>query len=365
MDYRFLSVNPAFEAMTGLRAEDVTGRTVLEVLPGTESRWIETYGRVALTGDPVVFEDYHQGLDRHFYVTAFRPAPMQFACMFLDVTERKRTEESLRESEEHLRQAQKMEAVGQLAGGIAHDFNNLLAAILGYAHLLLAEPALADPALRSDLEEIQHAAERAAALTQQILAFSRRQTLRPAVVSPNGVIAGMGPLFRGALDEDIDLVFELDPGLRNVETDVHQFERVIMNLVLNARDAMPNGGRITVATKNRASSTRRSAGPTRAPRPGSTSSYPSPTPAKAWTTTRRSGSSSPSSPPRRPARGPGWGFRSSYGIVKQSQGTVYVESRPGEGAWFTVYLPCTESVETADRGPGTQPRRRPGGARPY
>ena len=92
MDYRFLSVNPAFEAMTGLRAEDVTGRTVLEVLPGTEPRWIETYGQVALTGDPVVFEDYHQVLDRHFYVTAFRPAPMQFACIFLDVTERKRTE---------------------------------------------------------------------------------------------------------------------------------------------------------------------------------------------------------------------------------------------------------------------------------
>ena len=350
VDYRFLSVNPAFENMTGLRAEDVVGRTVLEVLPGTEPRWIETYGKVALTGDPVVFEDYHQGLDRYFYVTAFRPAPMQFACIFLDVTERKRTEMTLRESDEHLRQAQKMEAVGQLAGGIAHDFNNLLAAILGYAHLLLADPALADPALRSDLEEIRHAAERAAALTQQILAFSRRQTLRPAVVSLNDVIAGMGPLFRGTLDEDIDLVFELDPSLRNVETDVHQFERVVMNLVLNARDAMPNGGRITVATRNK----RLDKAFCRAHPGAVTGEYVELSIAdtgegmdddtkmrifEPFFTTKGAG------------EGSGLGLSVAYGIVKQSQGTIYADSRPGEGTRFTIYLPAKESPKTATVAP--------------
>jgi PAS domain S-box-containing protein len=350
VDYRFLSVNPAFETMTGLRAEDVTGRTVLEILPETEPRWIDTYGQVALTGDPVVFEDYHQELDRYFYVTAFRPAPKQFACIFIDVTERKRTEETLRESDEHLRQAQRMEAVGQLAGGIAHDFNNLLAAILGYAHLLLADPALADPALRSDLEEIRHAAERAAALTQQILAFSRRQTLRPAVVSLNEVIAGMGPLFRGTLDEDIDLVFELDPSLRNVETDVHQFERVIMNLVLNARDAMLSGGRITVATRNQ-SLDRAFCRTHPGAAPGEYVELSVADTGEGMDEDTQKHVFEPFFTTKAAGEGSGLGLSVAYGIVKQSQGAIYVESHPGEGTRFSIYLPARESPETVTAAP--------------
>ncbi|MFH1834275.1 MAG: PAS domain S-box protein, partial [bacterium] len=168
-----------------------------------------------------------------------------FTAIIRDITERKQAEEALRQSEEQLRQSQKMEAVGQLAGGIAHDFNNLLTAVLGYSDLLLARKDISDSPAREDVEEIKHAAERAGALTRQILAFSRRQALRPSVVSLNEVLAGMEPLLRRTLGENIELISLQYPDLGHTEMDVHQFEQVLMNLALNARDAMPTGGRLT------------------------------------------------------------------------------------------------------------------------
>ena len=168
----------------------------------------------------------------------------------IDITDRKRAEEALRQSEEQLRQSQKMEAVGQLAGGIAHDFNNLLTAIMGYSDLLLLDEAVQAPHLRRDVGEIKRAAERAAALTRQILAFSRRQALQPVLVSLNQTILGMEELLRRTLGEDIELVTLLQPHLGLTEVDVNQFEQVLMNLAVNARDAMPIGGRLTLETAN-------------------------------------------------------------------------------------------------------------------
>jgi PAS domain S-box-containing protein len=135
IDYRFLAVNPAFERMTGLRAADIVGRTVLEVLPDTELGWIHTYGRVALTGEPAHFDEFTAALGKYFEVTAYRPAPGQFACIFIDVTEKKLAEAEKKKLQAQLQQAQKMEAIGTLAGGIAHDFNNILGAVLGYAEM--------------------------------------------------------------------------------------------------------------------------------------------------------------------------------------------------------------------------------------
>ena len=343
-DYRFLSVNPAFETMTGLKAKDVVGRTVMEVLPGTEPRWVETYARVVATGRPVVFEDYTQALDRHYFVTAYRPAPGQFACIFIDISERKRTEEALRRSEEQLRQAQKMEAVGRLAGGIAHDFNNLLAAILGYTHLLLADPACADDSVQADLEEVRQAGERAALLTQQILAFSRRQTLRPAIVSLNQVVANVEPLLRRTLREDIDLEIDMDSDLALVEADVHQFERVVMNLAVNARDAMRDGGRLTISTRNVHLDKAFCAGHLGA-HPGRYVELAVTDTGAGMDQETRDHIFEPFFTTKPTGEGTGLGLSMVYGIVKQSQGNVYVESEPGRGTSFSVYLPSMALAE--------------------
>ena len=167
-----------------------------------------------------------------------------------DVSEQRAAEEALQRSEEQLRQAQKMEAVGQLAGGIAHDFNNLLTAILSYCDLLLQEVRQGDP-LRSDVEQIRQAGQRAAGLTRQLLAFSRRQVLQPKVLSLNSIVSDTDGMLRRLIGADITLDISYDPGLWYVLADPGQIEQVLVNLVVNARDAMPQGGRLAITTANR------------------------------------------------------------------------------------------------------------------
>ncbi len=161
---------------------------------------------------------------------------------FLDITERKHLEEQLRQS-------QKMEAVGRLAGGIAHDFNNLLTAIIGYSQLLLGRIEVGGP-MQEELEEIRKAGERAASLTRQLLAFSRKELLQPQVLDLNALVANLDKMLRRLIGEDIELVTIFGPGLEPVEADPAQLEQVVLNLVVNARDAMPQGGKIVIETKN-------------------------------------------------------------------------------------------------------------------
>jgi two-component system, cell cycle sensor histidine kinase and response regulator CckA len=260
-----------------------------------------------------------------------------------DITKRKRAEEALRASEEQLRQSQKMEAVGQLAGGIAHDFNNLLSAILGYSQILLDRTDLPDPTAEEDLREIKQAAERASALTRQILAFSRRQALRPTVVSLNDVLDRMEPLLRRTLGEDIELEIGKRPDLWTVEADVHQFEQVIMNMAVNARDAMPTGGRLTMETDN----VELDETFCRAYPGSSTGSH-------VMLRVRDTGAGmdeatrdrvfEPFYTTKAPGAGTGLGLAVAYGIVKQSGGTILVESEPGHGASFSVYLPRSKEA---------------------
>src|SRR5215510_1560531 len=162
-----------------------------------------------------------------------------------DITERKRAEEALRASQLQLQQSQKLEAIGQLAGGVAHDFNNLLTAIIGYSDLSLGHKTL-DGQIRRNLEEIKKAADRAASLTRQLLAFSRKQILEPKVLSLNHVVKDMYKMLRRMIGEDVELTTNLPGNLGSVKVDPGQIEQIIMNLVLNARDAMPRGGKITV-----------------------------------------------------------------------------------------------------------------------
>jgi two-component system cell cycle sensor histidine kinase/response regulator CckA len=269
-----------------------------------------------------------------------------------DITERRAAEEALRRSEEQLQQAQKMEAVGQLAGGIAHDFNKLLTGMLSYSDLILHELHQGDP-IRADLEQIRHAAQRAAALTRQLLAFSRRQVLQPKIHSLNATIAELDGMLRRLLGADVELVSELVPGLWYVLADPSQLEQVLVNLVVNARDAMPGGGRVVITTTNvmlDAAAAERANGV----RPGAYVQLSVrdtgigmdvPTQARIFDpffTTKETG------------QGTGLGLSTVYGIVEQSGGHIAVESAPGQGATFIIYLPRHAGpgigvVPTADR----------------
>ena len=255
--------------------------------------------------------------------------------IIVDITERKQLETQLQQS-------RKMEAVGRLAGGIAHDFNNLLTIITGYTDLALSRPSVPLD-LRSDIERIEHAAGRAAALVRQLLAFSRKQVLQPKILDLNAIVVNMEKLLRRLVDDNIEMTTSIRDDLGKVKADLAQIEQVIMNLVVNARDAMPNGGRLVLETTN-ASLDAAYAFEHASVKPGNYVmlavsdtgiGMDSETLAhifEPFYTTKESG------------RGTGLGLSTVYGIVKQSGGYIWVYSEPGKGSTFKVYLPRVEEV---------------------
>jgi two-component system, cell cycle sensor histidine kinase and response regulator CckA len=251
----------------------------------------------------------------------------------------------LRRLEEQFRHAQKMEAIGRLAGGVAHDFNNLLTVIIGYSDLLLSTTTTTLPEpTRSALDEIRKAADRGGELTRQLLIFSRRQTLNPKIVHLNELVANMEKMLRRLIGEDIDLVTLFKPGLNEVVTDEGQFEQVIMNLVVNARDAMPNGGKLTIETANVEVSARRvSADVDLAP--GSYVMLAITDSGIGIDAETRSHLFEPFFTTKEAGKGTGLGLATAYGIVRQSGGEIAVYSEPGYGATFRIYLPSAHSTE--------------------
>jgi len=246
-----------------------------------------------------------------------------------DVSERKRLED-------HVRQAQRMEAVGQLAGGIAHDFNNLLTVITSYSAMLLGEQSTT-PAVRADLEEIKGAADRAAALTRQLLAFSRRQLLQPRVLDVNELTLNLEKMLRRLLREDIELVTALDPALGMVHADPGQLEQVIVNLAVNARDAMPDGGRLTIETAN--VTLDESFGPLPEGGAGDHVMLAVSDTGHGMTETVKGHIFEPFFTTKETGKGTGLGLSTVYGIVQQSGGSIWVYSEPGQGTTFKIYLP--------------------------
>jgi len=266
--------------------------------------------------------------------------------VLMDVTGR-------RQLEEQLRQAQKMEAVGMLAGGVAHDFNNLLTIITGYSQLILNTLAPTDPN-RSSAEQIMKASDRAATLTSQLLAFSRRQVLQPKVLDLNRLTTGLSTMLRRLIGEDIDLRLELRQDLGQVNADPGQIEQVLMNLVVNARDAMPQGGTLTIETAN-VQIAETFKGRHMAIKPGAYTLIAVSDTGTGMDEATQARLFEPFFTTKASGRGTGLGLSTVFGIVKQSGGGVEVYSVPGTGTSVKIYLPRIDQPLTVEP-PQIRPR---------
>ncbi len=269
----------------------------------------------------------------------------QVVIVSRDITERKQAEELLRRRDEQLRQSQKMEAVGRLSGGIAHDFNNLLGVIIGYSESIELRSGADDP-LRKSAIEIRKAGERAASLTHQLLAFSRQQVLQPQIIDLNALVTDMGKMLRRLIGMHIELTTELAVELGHVKAEQSQIEQVILNLVVNARDAMPEGGKLLIQTSNLdMDENLASSFPFLQPGPYVLLAVTDTGTGMDADTQRHI--FEPFFTTKEPGKGTGLGLATVYGVVKQSGGGVIVDSEPGKGATFKIFLPQTQESAVA------------------
>jgi two-component system cell cycle sensor histidine kinase/response regulator CckA len=344
---RYIDVNESFLRVTGYRREEVIGRTSLDLgfwnRPEDRAKLIETLDKQGSVSDLEISFRTKSGEQRTGLDSAEIIEVAGQRCMFTifkDITEHKILEKQLR-------QAAKMEAIGQLSGGIAHDFNNLLGVIIGYCEVLEVQLPPTN-SLRKDCEQIKKAGERAASLTRQLLAFSRQQVLEPIIMDLNTTVLEMEMMLRRLIDEDIDLMTSLDSSLGCVKADRGQIEMVIMNLVVNARDAMPQGGRLTIETANvdldedydRRHSQQR-AGPYVLLSVSDTGIG-----MDAETQTRIF---DPFFTTKELGKGTGLGLSSVYGVVRQSGGHIWVYSELGHGTTFKIYLPRVDKAVSAEK----------------
>lgn len=458
IDYRFLAANEAFQKMTGLKVEDVIGKTVKEVLPDIEPFWILTYAQVVVTGDPITFEMFSNPLNRYYLVHAFKTGEHRFACIFTDVTEKKRFEEEIKrlnrewqlaydninsiiwflnenfeitktnnavikllkltpdevlgkkcweivhktkeppsfchtirllktkkretlefqrddrwyevvvdpvfgdnnqlvgfvhilseitgrkkaekekeELQKQLIQSQKLDAIGKLVGGIVHDFNNMLSVIMGNIELAILKSETGET-IKENLEEVRKVVERASELTKKILAFGQKLEIKPKVLNLNNEISTHIKLLKRVIPERIQIEWEPCEDLWNVYLDPSHLDMILLNLCVNARDAIPNEGKITIEVDNKKidmSFAKR---------------YPNAIPGE-YVMLRVSDTGTGIAPEimdkifepyfttKKQGEGTGLGLATLYGTVRQNNGFVTVESSLGKGSTFTIYLP--------------------------
>ncbi|HEV8240835.1 MAG TPA: ATP-binding protein [Thermoanaerobaculia bacterium] len=343
--------NPAMEQLSGLVGATCVGAPLESVLERLGAPDLLPYFRRALAGEKVAAPRRHLArpdggeltLEGHYAPVLDAGGTIGGAlCVVRDVS----AQEQL---EEQLLQAQKIEAVGQLAGGVAHDFNNLLTVILGYCEL--AELRVEESSgVRGDLGEIRRAAARAAALTRQLLAFSRKQVLQPEVVSPNDEVRELEQMLRRLIAENVELSTSLAPDAGRVLVDRNQLHQVLVNLLVNARDAMPGGGRLLIETRNRELDDAYAQVHPGA-RPGSYVMIAVSDTGTGMDESVRSRIFEPFFTTKERGKGTGLGLSMVYGVVKQSGGYIWVYSEPGHGTTFKLFLPRVDTAAEARQAP--------------
>ncbi len=344
-DLRYTHCNKAMTEMFGRPLEEIIGRTAADLYGEEYREAIDEVDRRVLAGESVQ-GTYLRTVRGAARVISTSKSPVYDAAgkvvglcgVSKDITEEVRIREQMR-------QAQKVEAIGRLAGGVAHDLNNMLSPIIGYGELLLGELSLGD-ARRESVNQILRAGNRARDLVRQLLAFSRKQTLEFRPVDLNETVKGFEKLLRRTLPEDIDIELDLAPGIPRVNADVGQIEQIIMNLAVNAADAMPGGGSLTIETavaeQSEAQAAREGVKPGRHVR----------------VAVRDTGCGMDKETldqifepffSTKGERGTGLGLATVYGIVQQHGGNIWVDSEPGKGAAFNIYLPVAENAPAAER----------------
>lgn len=351
------SWNRAAEELFGYSAEQAIGQNILMLFPPDRvHEEAEIIQRLSAGGKVDLFETVRLREDGTPVDVSLTISPViddegrvvGASKVIHDLTPRRRSDAALQRMEEQLRQAQKMEAVGQLAGGVAHDFNNILSVVLSYCQMILSSGMPGDPVL-FDIEEIQKAGMRASELTRQLLAFSRQQVMTPKVLDFNALIAALVPMLGRLVGEDIVLNVLPGEALWRVRADPGQMDQVIMNLVVNARDAMPAGGKLTIETANtvldgKYATAHLGIAPGRYVRLAVTDT------GHGMDAATRERIFDPFFTTKDRTKGTGLGLSTVFGIVKQSGGNIWVYSEPEKGTTFKVYLPASD-VELEDSEP--------------
>ena len=350
-DGRLVWSNPRGLEITGYDEEELRGRSPLSLFPppgaaalqaGMEAGWAgESRARFFET-EIIRRDGTHLLAEAQVSSVLKAGRPVARLVVLRDITERKKLEEQLR-------QAQKMEAIGRLAGGVAHDFNNLLTVIGGRCHLVSNSLPAGHPLLR-DIELIRGASERAAQLTHQLLAFSRRQVLEARVLDLNATVVGIEPLLRRMIGEDIQVVIAPTKGLGRIKADPGQIEQVILNLAVNARDAMPRGGRLSLETANVDQPDGEGVGVSNRT-PGRYVVLAVSDTGHGMSAEVQAHIFEPFFTTKDPGKGTGLGLSTVYGLVQQSGGHIAVRSEPGHGTTFRIYLPRVDAAPVSAQAP--------------
>ncbi|MDX9723137.1 MAG: PAS domain-containing protein [Myxococcota bacterium] len=356
IDFRYLDVNPAFERLLGVSAEKLTGRTLLELHPSIEARWVERLSEVLSSGAAAVYEDELAAIGRYLNVAIYRPTPGRVACTLVDITARRRAEQEQLTLREQLHHAQKMEAIGTLAGGVAHDFNNILAGLSGGLSLLelsLEELGEVD-SVREDLAQLGELVQRGGDLSRQLLGFARRGKYNVQSIDLKPVLTRTAHLF-GRTHRELTIRLDLRFEQCWVCMDHGQLEQVLLNLFVNAAQAMPGGGRLLIHARRE-----------QLPKPPESGwNLPSGEVVKVVISDSGVGMDEhtkarafePFFTTREPGQGTGLGLASVYGIVSNHGGAIKLESEPGKGSNIIIVLPTTTPPPSHASEPAELPAR--------